>query len=138
MRVLTICQPYATLIAMGRKPIENRTWYTLYRGPLGIHAGKSRAWLDNCPAQNMRDQAEFDRMPFGALVAIAELVDCVEIKDLDRKHPDLADNEHAEGPWCWILRDVHRLLTPVACAGHQGMWHLHDQILNEQELVKVV
>jgi hypothetical protein len=44
-KALTICQPYAELIARGEKVIENRTWPTSYRGPLLIHAGKSREWL---------------------------------------------------------------------------------------------
>jgi hypothetical protein len=42
-KVLTVCQPYAEMIACGHKPVENRVWWTFYRGPLLIHAGKSRA-----------------------------------------------------------------------------------------------
>ena len=45
MKALTICQPYPHLIMLGEKPVENRTWATSYRGPLAIHAGKSRQWL---------------------------------------------------------------------------------------------
>jgi hypothetical protein len=45
VKALTICQPYAELIARGQKRVENREWPTRYRGPLLIHAGKSREWL---------------------------------------------------------------------------------------------
>src|SRR6266446_8164646 len=31
-------QPWATLIALGAKRIETRSWSTSYRGPLAIHA----------------------------------------------------------------------------------------------------
>ena len=44
MKVITICQPYAELILLGEKRVENRTWPTNYRGTIGIHAGKSKAW----------------------------------------------------------------------------------------------
>lgn len=38
MKVLSIRQPWATLICLGVKPIENRTWQTKHRGALAIHA----------------------------------------------------------------------------------------------------
>jgi ASCH domain len=38
MKILSIRQPWAYLIANGQKNIENRTWLTNYRGPFLIHA----------------------------------------------------------------------------------------------------
>ena len=35
-RVITVQQPWATLLALGEKPIEYRSWPTSYRGPLAI------------------------------------------------------------------------------------------------------
>ncbi len=40
MRTLTLTQPWATLVALGAKTIETRSWQTSYRGPLAIHAGQ--------------------------------------------------------------------------------------------------
>ena len=40
MKVLTIKQPWATLIMQGYKRFEFRSWQTKYRGDLLIHAGK--------------------------------------------------------------------------------------------------
>lgn len=40
MKALTLTQPWATLVAMGAKRIETRSWRTSYRGPLAIHAAK--------------------------------------------------------------------------------------------------
>ncbi len=113
MKALTICQPYAELIARGEKPIENRTWPTSYRGPLAIHAGKSRDWLDD------DDEQRFPEMPFGAVVAIAQLVDCRRVTDLPAIYQG---HEHANGPWCFILADVQRLPTPIPARGAQGFW----------------
>jgi hypothetical protein len=39
VKVLTLHQPWASLIAVGVKTIETRSWSTQYRGPLAIHAG---------------------------------------------------------------------------------------------------
>ena len=38
MKALTVWQPWASLIALGVKTIETRSWHTSYRGPLAIHA----------------------------------------------------------------------------------------------------
>lgn len=112
MKALTICQPYASMIARGEKTIENRTWPTRYRGRLLIHAGKSREWMD--------DYEGYDpKMVFGAAVAVATLVDCVLVRDLT---PMQRNNPHANGPICWILADVKRLKEPVPMRGAQGLW----------------
>lgn len=40
MKAITLTQPWATLVAIGAKRIETRSWATRYRGPLAIHAAK--------------------------------------------------------------------------------------------------
>lgn len=117
-KALTVCQGYAHLIAIGEKPIENRSWPTRYRGPLLIHAGKSRAWLDD------GDEERYPDMAFGAFVAIANLVGSPSLDRLSDWRPEwlpLRDHQHANGPFCWILQNVRRI-RPVPCRGAQGLW----------------
>lgn len=40
MKALSLTQPWATLVAIGAKRLETRSWSTTYRGPLAIHAAK--------------------------------------------------------------------------------------------------
>ena len=122
MRALTVCQPYAELIARGEKVIENRTWPTSYRGPLIIHAGKSREWMDD------GDEARYPAMAFGAIVAVVTLYDCLRLANLPA---DLADNEHANGPWCWLLQNVRRAPTPYPCLGGQGLWDVPASVFHQ-------
>jgi hypothetical protein len=42
MKALTLYQPWATLVAIGKKRIETRSWPTNYRGPLAIHVSKNK------------------------------------------------------------------------------------------------
>lgn len=112
MKALTICQPYAELIARGEKVIENRTWPTSFRGQFFIHAGKSREWMDD------GDEDDYPGMVFGALIATARLVDCVRFADLP---PHLKNHEHANGPWCWVLDRVNRI-EPIRFRGAQGLF----------------
>jgi hypothetical protein len=101
MKALTIRQPWASLIALGVKHIETRSWSTRYRGPLAIHAGvrydpfvpedpERRLWA-SCsrvliePKIGNEDTWKhgnpFHHLPFGAVVAVADLVDVVPMID---------------------------------------------------------
>lgn len=130
MRALTILQPAAHLIATGRKRVENRTWPTSYRGTLAIHAGKGRGALE------AGDLERYAGMTFGAVVAVAELVDCIPIEgveagDYDRRYPWLRRHEHARGPWCFVLANVRRLSRPVPWRGTLGLFNLPDDLLRD-------
>lgn len=41
MKVLSIRQPWAWCVIHARKDVENRDWYSHYRGELLIHTGKT-------------------------------------------------------------------------------------------------
>lgn len=41
MKAITVTQPFATLIALGYKRFETRSWSTKYGGEIAIHAGAS-------------------------------------------------------------------------------------------------
>lgn len=127
MKALTICQPYAHLIAFGHKLVENREWPTRYRGDLLIHAGKSRDWMAGTDEQFARDYGE--RPVFGAVVAMASLVDCLHIDRIidgqyDTLYPWLREHEHAHGTWCWVLENVERLTDPLPWRGAQGLFDI--------------
>lgn len=49
MKALTLWQPWASLIAVGAKTIETRSWSTTYRGPLAIHAAATTKGFDTLP-----------------------------------------------------------------------------------------
>lgn len=79
MKVITIKQPFATLIAEGIKEYEFRTWKTKYRGVILIHAGKGidKKAMEKYKHLNLN-------YPSGCIVAKANLVDCIEINDVAR------------------------------------------------------
>jgi hypothetical protein len=120
MKALSIRQPWAWAIVSGLKTVENRSWRTNYRGPVLIHAGRSRADLmpilpDGTPVpENLR---------FGYLLGVAELVDCVPLEVVP---PD----PFAEGPWCWILRNARPLARPVPYVGRLLFFEVPDQAIS--------
>lgn len=130
IKALTISQPWADLIRSGDKFVENRTWLTPYRGRLAIHAGKGTQYLA---------KAELSKRVTGAVVAIAELVACVNKSAIERAVrasdealetliegtrytiEDVFDHKYSEGPCLWVLDNI-RPIEPIAVPGKQGLW----------------
>lgn len=75
MKVLTIKQPWATLIMQGNKRFEFRSWQTKYRGDLLIHAGKS---IDK-EAMKRLEKYLPKEIPIGKVLGKVTLVDCVKM-----------------------------------------------------------
>lgn len=77
---LSIQQPWAWCIVNGYKPIENRDWWTSFRGPFLVHAGKKfdelgYEWIySEFPGIPMPPRGAFE---CGGIVGRATLTDCV-------------------------------------------------------------
>lgn len=128
---MTIKQPLAWGVIAGWKKIENRGSPTNYRGPVWIHAGKSRDYLtDTNPAYWQKDSKDGSRLPecpefhdlvFGAILGVVDLVDCVH--EDDTNVPGL-DTAHTNGPWCYVLENPRPLKVPILnVTGQLGIWN---------------
>lgn len=129
MKALTVCQPWASLIAAGIKRVENRRWATDYRGPLLIHAGANRTMYE--PDPRVPDA------PYSMIVARCELVGIVDARynrpvgqidgDLLRLIGNtietIRQEEFIEGPYCWILANIQPLAIPFA-KGERGLFEI--------------
>lgn len=113
MLTLTVSQPYASLIADGKKVIENRTWWTPHRGNLLIHAGSGQQYCT---------RKELKRYPTGKILAVCKLTHVCRPRDLHQFHPHLIDDDDAIGPWCWIICHVKKLENPIVTPGDRGLW----------------
>lgn len=85
MRVLSVSQPWASLIIRDVKSIETRSWSTKYRGPVLIHASKTfptthRRFYSECVYNVIPDSA--DQLPLGAIVGVVTLFDVWPTADL--------------------------------------------------------
>lgn len=139
MKAISLHQPWASLIALGFKRYETRTWSTAYRGPLAICAAKKwtvgqvGAILDI--ERDLGQEGLFTHMlwdpPLGKVVALVDLVDCVKQTPelLEKLDPtELAVGGWSPGRYAWQLASVRPLREPVPVTGRQGLFHLSEDL----------
>ncbi|PTY02600.1 2-oxoglutarate dehydrogenase E1 [Verrucomicrobia bacterium LW23] len=143
MKAISLWQPWATLIALGCKHIETRGWPTSHRGPLAIHASlRSDKELD-LAFQHLRRRHDliskalveaktptYKSLPFGAIVAVCTLEQCVPTQELSswalsRMERDCGN--YAYGRYGWVLTDIRRLEQPIVIGGRMGLWHWNEE-----------
>lgn len=129
VKVLTLKQPWATLVAEGIKKYEFRTWKTNYRGKVLIHAG---AGIDKKELARFKDlNLEY---PSKKIIAEVEIKDCLE---LDDKLNDeiIQENNIAYGSkkrtgYAWKLGNVKKIDVDKEINGKLGLWNIDLEHLN--------
>lgn len=154
IRLLTLWQNWASLIALNLKRFETRSWPTKYRGSLAIHAARRPVCLVKIP-RSLLTQQQFDLLrslesvPLGGIVAVVRLVSCREMWDSEvygplmspsRRGIDIATvsplekavGDWQEGRFAWELADIRPIL-PVWCKGGQGLRKVSPELLRQVE-----
>ncbi len=120
MRCLSVSQPFADLMASGRKRIELRSWNTRFRGEFLIHAPTSVRWED---ARRLKMGGKFVT---GALVGMAEVFGVkkyrtgAEVRGDYRSH--LASGAFCNARYGFMLRNARMLRVPIPCKGRLGFF----------------
>lgn len=140
VRVLSIREPWLTMILLGHKPVENRKRPLKYRGDLYLHApmifdlagyfwiakqfphllhalGNLRRWLPRYMFTgrvqlDARQEAYLFNGTAGHILGKARMAGCV----------DNSASPWFTGPWGWLLKDPVRLAEPIKCKGRQGIF----------------
>ncbi len=144
MKAITIWQPWAQLLAEGKKHDETRSWATKYRGEILIHAAKRDDFynlVNLMPSEgaaalyswvfatkgNKSDIAAY--FPTGAIIGKAILTDC---KLIDQAYHDFIKElcpeeflygDFTVGRYAWRLEKPKLFKNPVPASGKQGLWN---------------
>ncbi len=103
-RAISLKQPWANLVASGKKPIETRKWTTNYRGDLVI-----------CSSQKPKIY------PAGYALCIAELY---RIEPMKKEHEKRACIKVYPGAYSWFLKNIRPIKPPTPIKGRLGIFDL--------------
>jgi hypothetical protein len=140
MKVLSLLQPWATLVVTGIKKIETRSWRTAYRGELLIHASsgkKGRILVTESPFEKYIP--DFSSLPFSAIIGKVILDGIVPIEQLYLSDAYLnkltleekAFGDYTKGRYAWLLLEPVEFKKPVLTRGALGLWQYSSDKLDE-------
>lgn len=122
MKVLTIKEPWASLIINGYKKYEFRSWKTNYRGKILIHAGKSidKDMLFIANKYNIKINP-------GKILGEVEITDCMKVdEDFNKKikqENTLVYHSNYADKYAWKIENIKKYDTLVEVKGKLGLWN---------------
>ena len=143
MKAVSLHQPWASAIAIGAKHFETRSWPIRYRGPIAICAAKTplharseersrpALWANVFRTMSVAPGWLTGSLPFGAVVAVAEVVECYRVADLGFSKLsalELALGDFSGIRYGWLLENIVALPQPVPCRGFQSIFELPGDV----------
>lgn len=139
MKVITIHQPFATLIIKGIQKIYVKDWATAHRGEILVHAGRqfNQQQAEFCEKINIKQYLrENEELPFGKIVGKVVLKDIYPSETIlgwfentkgerrvqAEKEMELSDFEnHKLG---WLLESPMEFKRYLAANGMRSIWDI--------------
>lgn len=128
MKVLSIKEPFASLIKDGIKIYETRSWKTNYRGEIYIHAS-----LTKSNSERVSSGLKYikSNMNPGYILCKCKLVDCIY---MDEGFINYIKNNTNEmdyglfeiGRYAWKLELISVLDKPINAKGKLGIWDFEE------------
>ncbi|MBE9216722.1 ASCH domain-containing protein [Plectonema cf. radiosum LEGE 06105] len=130
LKAISLWQPYCSLIPLGLKHYETRSWKTNYRGKLLIcSTAKStktqyQQYLKICNELKLPtwDETNF---PQGQAIALCDLTDCIEMTPefiAQQSQTEIKSGDWQVGRYAWKLENIQPITEPFAVKGKQGLF----------------
>lgn len=131
MKVVSIIEPWASLIKEKVKYIETRSWKTNYRGKIYIHASLKKVPKKDERINNLITLLKDKDFKYGHIIAEATLVDCIYmdeefISKIKNNNQEYICGEYSIGRYAWVLEDIKELSKPITAKGSLGIWNYND------------
>ena len=127
MKALSLIQPWASLVTLGAKRIETRSWQTRYRGPLAIHASKGfpsdcRKLVGQAPFYECLGARTATELPLGAVLGVVWLTECLPTDQLEPGEPEKFFGDFTPGRFGWFFEQTILTFNPRPVSGARGLW----------------
>lgn len=127
MKTLSIKQPWASLIALGIKDIENRSWSTNFRGRIYIHASKVpvKGLWNNLNRKQVHEAINSNKIDNYTVLPYEAIIGTVEIVDVVRDYDSIWAEKNQ---YNWILKNPVLFDTPIEnVKGKLLLWDYEKQ-----------
>lgn len=129
MKVLSVKEPFASLISLGIKGIETRSWKTNYRGEIYIHASLTK----NIIKDKIREKKLLELLPNdyefkqGKIICKGYLKDCIYMDEdflekIKKDETECLCGHYELGRYAWVISEV-KLIEEIPAKGKLGIWN---------------
>lgn len=125
MKVITIREPFATLIKDKVKIYETRSWKTNYRGEIYIHAAKARSKTSNASIAStyLKSQENPEHIICKCLLKDCIYMDENFINEVKKNKEEYNSGHYEVGRFAWQLEVIEILEEPIYAKGQLGIWN---------------
>jgi activating signal cointegrator 1 len=135
MKVISLLQPWASLVVAGHKRIETRSWNTKHKGDLLIHASKKfdKSQRAICFARFFEPLLAdvVEELPLGAIIGKVKMIGTNTTESILNALPDSmywgkeqeqAFGDYSQGRYGWYLTDAIQFGIPIPAKGALSIW----------------
>lgn len=152
---LTFTEPWCSLMAMGKKRVETRSWHPhSYRGPIALHAASTLPrdldalchqdyFYETLALQHFRGGRW--TFPTKHVLAVGMLEEVLPSEAIQVSEQEQAFGNYGPGRYAWQFSAIYRLKTPIIARGSLSLWQWspptsfwdeiqaqHDQVLSRE------
>jgi hypothetical protein len=144
MKAISLWQPWASLIQVGAKKVETRSWQTSYRGDLLIcstKGGLGKTQMQEYLTHKLFANAlrGLESIPFGQALCVVTLSDCVTTGEINTRAQyqrwlegdEYYFGDYSPGRYAWKLDNLRPLKKPFRVSGKQGFFEVDDAMIKE-------
>ncbi len=132
LKAISLWQPYCSLIALGLKRYETRSWKTNHRGKLLICSTAKLTKKQYQQYLKIGNSLELPvwseiNFPCGKAIAICDLVDCIPITPsfiAQQLETEVLCGDWEVGRYAWKLENIQLITEPFAVKGKQGLFNI--------------
>lgn len=142
MKVISVKQPYAWLMANRFKRLQPITWKSDHRGVLLLHASNSfpeslkRLCKEHPDISGVMRGLKADQLPRACIIAVLYVSDCLPVSEVLRgemvTHKERAFGNFNGDRHVLVIEAVRQLSQPVRVDGRKGLWDLEDQFITPE------
>ncbi len=147
MKCISLWQPYATLMVLGAKRVETRSWGTSHRGTLLIHATAkfSTDLVELCHEEPFKTYLRaigimrWQDLPQGQVLGHVQLIDCKPIvvdgsewredNFLIPAEPERSFGKYEPGRFAWLTEKPTAFRAPIPYKARQRIFNVHPEAL---------
>ncbi len=131
LKAISLWQPWASLIPLGLKHYETRSWKTNYRGKLLICStlNNPKHYREYLKIKDELQLPTWDEtnFPHGQAIALCELVDCIQMTPefiAQQSQTEILCGDWQVGRYAWKLENIQPITEPFAVKGKQGLFNI--------------